>query len=345
MKYGDSTHEDTDMLRAHMRSLVDDVEPRGDALASMLSAVRRRKAPRNRVVTVVGLTVAITAAFLVVLVIAPQAPPQTAPVSVAPNSYVAQPRPGVIAAFDVASGRQIRQLASVSGQSRGSLVADGDKVYTVVSKGNTATIVEVFSNGAQRNVAPSEGMRLPAMMAAGGDMLAYLDRDSVVLSGGSARHRIPVPPGVRVAGLALGHDGRLAILTESAGNVAIYLADTTTTSLSQRKPIRPYGGCGSLAIAWRGSEVAALSPTTCDPVSTVRVATFNPDNGEQVAAGVPFSTGPLNRVQLSADRLGRFLVSDHGARQWIVDGGDVRLLPPACAPDGSCSALPATFWG
>jgi hypothetical protein len=76
---------------------------------------------------------------------------------------------------------------------------------------------------------------------------------------------------------------------------------------------------------------------------------FDPASGEQLGAGVPFDlrAGAVrsDAVALSADRLGRFLVSGAGTRQWLVDGADVQVVPKACSPGGACAATPATFWG
>ena len=347
MRDRDSTPDDVDLLRARFHELVDDVQPQPDALPRLLAAARRRRSPQRGLITVAGATVAATAVFLVALVVSPGKPPQdAAPVSVAPNSYVAQPRPGVIASFDVASGRQLRQLATVAGEPK-ALVADGNRVYSAVSRGPAQSIVEVAPDGTQHAVQQAVDTPSPTVLTAGGGRVAYLEKGAVTVSHGSQKHRIPVPPGTRVLELALAGDGRLAALTESAGGTAINLTDDTASTLAQRKPIRPVGGCAPLAITWSGANVAALSPTACRPGSPVRVATFNPDSGEQVAAGVPFDAGPgpYEGARLSADRLGRFLVSRTGSRQWLVDGGDVRPVPAPCAPDGGCAVLPATFWG
>lgn len=342
------TADDVDLVRAQLHCLVDEVEPRPDSLPRLLAASRRRRAPRRPLIAVAG-AAAIAAAFLVAVVVSPSEPPRmTEPVSTAPNSYIAQAKPGVIASFDVVSGRQLDQVAHVPGTPTGALATDGDRIYTAVSGDTEAGIVEVSADGARR-VVESRGESVE-VLAAGAGRIAYVERDGVVIEQNGAQHRIPARPGLRVIDLALGEDGRLAILAMSdvPGASGIYVVDPAAVSIPERPTIVGLR-CAPWAVSWTGTEVAALSPMDCGSSDEVRIGTFDSGSGEQIGAGVPFEvrSGPLDRtnVRLSTDRLGRFLVSGADTRQWLVDGADVLEVPPACAPDGACAEAPAMFWG
>lgn len=80
----------------------------------------------------------------------------------------------------------------------------------------------------------------------------------------------------------------------------------------------------------------------------MRIATFDPRSGERVAAGAPFRTesdaAAPGEIALSADRLGRFLVSGPGSRRWLVDGSHVRGVASDCSRRG-CAEAPAVLWG
>jgi hypothetical protein len=348
VRYQHDTPDDVDRVRTGLRLLVDDVEPRGDALPRLLAAAHRRKSPRRPLIAASVVAVTATAVFLVALLVFPVGPPRgTEPVSVAPNSYLAQSQPGVIASFDLVSGRQLQEVGRVSGGGSGvGLAADGDRVYTVVARGTERDLVNVSPNGAQVPVAvlPSGGPS-PAL-AAGAGRVAYAAGGAVVVRRGLDQQRIPVPPGLHVVDLALDSDGRLAVLTapDPGGAAGIHVVEPGAASMTERPPIVLAGRCGPMAIAWVGHDVAALRPVDCTS-GRVRVATLDRTSGEQIGAGVPFDAGPADgRVGLSADRLGRFLVSE-GARQWLIDGSDVRTVPPACSPAGGCANEPGVFWG
>jgi hypothetical protein len=351
VSYRDCAREE-DVLRGQLHDLVDDVEPRVDALPHVLAAARRRRSPRRRFVmaSVAAVGVAATAVFLVTVFALPgQVPRGAEPVSVGPNSYLAEAEPGVIASFDVVSGRQLQQVARLSGRSAGVLAADGNHVYTVVVTGSGREIVEVLPNGEQRVVRGLPGDAQSPVLAARAGRVAFLDRDGVVVLRNGAEQRLPVPPGVRVLDLALDPDGRLAVLTApvAPGPRGIHVVEPGAVSMSERPNIVPAGECGPLAIAWSGREVAALHPVDCAS-SRVRIATLDRASGEPIGAGVPFDSAPRrldSGVRLSSDRLGRFLVGAADGRQWLVDGSDVRTVPPACSPSGACATAPGAFWG
>ncbi|QUH01100.1 hypothetical protein HUO13_09950 [Saccharopolyspora erythraea] len=338
----DDTREEA-LLRAQLHRLVDDVEPRGDALPKLLAAARRRRSPRRPLFLAAGAAVAATAVFLVALLSLPSN--RTEPASVQPNSYLAVPGRGVIAAFDVVSGRQVREVATIDGEPAEALATDRERIYAIVATGPHRRIVEISADGGQRVV--TEALLHSPVLAAGGGHVAYLDGPAVVVRGGAER-RLPLPRGERVLDLALASDGRLAVLTTREGSQAglIRIVAPDAVSLTEQPGIAAAGACGPLAIAWSGQELAALRPTDCGS-GRARVTTLDSRSGEQIGAGAPFDTGPFDGedVQLSVDRLGRFLISVAGQRQWLVDGSDVRALPPACAPAGQCAVVPATFWG
>ena len=336
----DGTREE-ELLRAHLHRLVEDVEPRGDSLPRLLASVRRRRSPRRQLVLAAGAAVAATAVFLVALLAFPENR-GTEPASVEPNSYVAAPAPDSIAAFNVVTGQQLGRVATLPGAPVGALATDGERVFAIVAAGPRHQIVESSPRGGQRVLA--EVSPQANLLAAGGGRVAYADRDAVVVRGASER-RLPVPAGEQVIDLALAADGRLAVLTAAEGSRAgvIHLVAPEETSMA--RVIDPHDDCGPLAVTWSGPEVAALRSAGCD-TGRVRVATID-DRGRQIGAGLPFEAGRMDAhdVQLSTDRLGRFLVSVAGDRQWLVDGSDVRQVPPACAPEGGCAAVAATFWG
>jgi hypothetical protein len=338
---------DADLVRAHLSRSVEDVEPRPDALPRLLAATRRRPA-RRPVFKTAGAALAATAAVLVALVVLPEwRPGPPAPVSIRPNSYVAQREPGVLASFDVASGHQLHRLARVSGRPADALAADGQRVYAVARARDGLQIVEVAPNGAKRVVREVPPEARPTALAAGGGRVAYADRDAVVVVLGTRQQRVPLPAGSAVRDLAVGSDGRLAVLTgkpaDDRGELRVLPPGATRMS----EPLA--GGtsdCGPRAVAWSGPDIAALSPVRCGS-PRVRVQILSPE-GSRIGAGTPFETGPAplgEGVRLSADRVGRFLVSAPDSRQWLVDGSGARAVPPACAPDGSCGGGAATFWG
>lgn len=337
--------QDVEELRRGLHALVEDVEPRGDALARVLSARQRRsrRAPRRPLLAAGGLAVAAAAAVVVALVPAQQGQPQRAePVSVAPNSYVAATGSSV-AAFDVLSGQRVRELGELGGPVRGALVADGQQVYARVAAGGGEDVVRISPDGELARVrhlaAPS-----PVLAAAGGNV-AVLEPSGVVISGAGPERRIAVPAGMQVLDLALAPDGRVAVLTAEAGGNRIRVVPPGAAALDQ-PPMPVVGVCGPLAIDFSGADLATLSPLCGGGADgRVRISTLDGATGQPLGAGVPFAAGgpaDAQRVQLSADRLGRFLVSA-GTGQWLVDEAVVRQVPPACAT--TCATTPATFWG
>ena len=336
-------------VRRRLSEAVDGVEPRPDALPRLLSAARRRRSPRRPLIAVVAAgAAAVVAVVATTMQDTGQRQPQ--PVSVAPNSYVAQPRPGVISSFDVGSGEQLHQLARTPAPG-GTLAADRDRVYVAVQRGGEQGIVEIHASGDQRVVEPMSQEHQVNGLAAGGGRVAYATNGVVVVGEGARQRRLPVPPGDTVLDLAVGDDGRVAVLTRSEpGPTQVHVVGAGETQWSERASVPTPGDCGALAIEWTGPELAALSSVDCAVNAKLRVSTFDPGNGEQIGAGVPFVVAPHRidpqGVQLSTDRLGRFLVSASGTPQWLVDGGEVSVLPAPCTKDGdSCAAVPSTLWG
>ncbi|PKW15010.1 hypothetical protein [Saccharopolyspora spinosa] len=343
MNDGNSTG-DVDLLRAQLHRLVEDVEPKPDALPRLLAATRRRRSPRRPLLALVGAVAVAAAAFVVAsLVIPGQQEPE--PVSVQPDSYLAAPAPGVIASFDVRSGRENQEVARVDGADAGVLATDHDRVYTTVSTSDGRRIVEVLLRGGQRVLPGDVGDG--RLLTAGGERVAYLDGNAVVVvQGGGQRQRIAIPPELRVDDLALADDGRLAVLAGQQGSrqSLVLLLAPDATSLAGHVDAVPDATCGPVAIAWSGRDVAALQPVDCGGEQS-RVATYAADSGRKIGAGVPFRTPPLaaGQARLSTDPLGRFLVSTKGKGQWLVDGSMIRPIPPACTDDGACAEGPGVF--
>ncbi|MEV0705501.1 hypothetical protein AB0I53_47375 [Saccharopolyspora sp. NPDC050389] len=342
MKDGNSTR-DVDLLRAQLHQFVEDVEPRPDALPRLLAGVRRRRSPRRPLLAVVGAAAVAAAAFVVAMLAIPgQHDPE--PVSVRPDSYLAAPEPGVIAAFDVLSGREDREVARVEGADTEVLAADHDRIYTVVSTADGRRVVEVNLQGGQR-VLPGE-FGDGRLLTAGGGRVAYLDGNAVVVVRGESRQSIAIPPELRVHDLALAEDGRLAVLAGEQGSrqAVVLLLAPDANSLAGHVEAVPDAACGPVAIAWSGPDVATLQPVDCDG-GQARVATFAANSGRKIGAGVPFRTPPLTagEARLSADPLGRFLVSTGKQGQWLVDGSVIRPIPPACSGAGACAPGPGTF--
>ncbi|QGK69325.1 hypothetical protein GIY23_07090 [Allosaccharopolyspora coralli] len=332
-------------VRRRLADAVDDVEPAPDALPRLLSEVRRRRSPRRPLIAAaVAGAAAVTA---VVVAIVQVGPPRPEPAGVAPNSYVAQPEPGVIATFDVGSGRQLDRIARTPVPG-GTIAADEDRVYVVLQNGAEQGIVEIDAAGEQRIVEPLSEHRDVRAFAAGAGTVAYAGNREVVVGGGGTQRRIAVPPGLDVLDLAVGDDGRIAVLTRSQqGHTQVHVG-SEATELAALPTVPTPGDCGAIAVEWTGTEVAALSPVDCDRGERFRVSTFDPGSGEVVGGGVPFSVAghrvDADSVQLSTDKLGRFLVSASGTPQWLIDGGTVDVLPAPCSED-TCATTPATFWG
>ncbi|MEU6270494.1 hypothetical protein [Saccharopolyspora shandongensis] len=342
MKDGNSTRE-VDLLRVQLHQLVEDVEPSPDALPRLLAGVRRRRSPRRPLIVLVGAAAVAATAFVVAMFALPGRH-DPAPVSVRPDSYLASPEPGVIAAFDVLSGREDREVAHVDGAEPGVLAADNDRIYTMASTADGRRVVEVNPQGGQR-VLPGEAGD-GRLLAAGGGRVAYLDGNAVVVVRGENRQAIAIPPGLRVHDLALADDGRLAVLAgeQDSSRAAVLLFAPDANSLAGHVEAVPDAPCGPVAIAWSGPDVAALEPVDCGG-GQARVATFAADTGRKIGAGVPFRTPRLTagEARLSADPLGRFLVSTGKQGQWLVDGSVIRPIPPACSGAGECAPDPGTF--
>ncbi|WP_243789376.1 hypothetical protein [Saccharopolyspora gloriosae] len=334
-----------DELRSRLHALVDDVEPRGDTLPRLLAARQRRsrRPSRRPLIAAGGVAVAASAVFLVALTVVPGTTPhQAAPVSIAPNSYVAAPDPGTLASFDVLTGQRHEVLADVGGPVRGGLAADGDRVYATVPAAGGSDIVMLGPDRSVRPVAHRTGT--DTALAAGGGRIAYADGDGVTVEGTGQQQRIPLPAGRQALDLAVDHDGTLAVLTSQS---EIHIVAPGNTELGEPMPKSPAGTCPPQALAWADSEVAVLTSAECGnpPAERMRVTTLDRDSGAAIGGGAPFDTGgalTAEQVQLSVDRVGRYLVSVADGRQWLVDGADTRPVAPAC---GGNDCVPATFWG
>ncbi|KAA5826563.1 hypothetical protein F1721_31250 [Saccharopolyspora hirsuta] len=341
MKDGNSTW-DVEVVRAQLHRLVDDVEPSPDALPKMLAAARRRKPSRRPLFAAIGAVAAAAVALVVAVAVLP-GQQQPTPVSAQPNSYLAAPEPGVIASFDIYSGRQNGVLSDIPGADPEVLATDRNRVLAVATTSDGRQLVEVAADGAKHVLpVPVGDARL---LTAGGGRIAYQDGDSVVVLRGE-QQRIALPAGMRVDDLALSDDGRLALLAAEPGRdrASVLVLAPEATSLADHVEATS-DACGPVAIAWSGHDVAALEPPACG-AGQARVATFAANSGRKLGAGVPFRTPELTAgtARLSADPLGRFLVSTDGRGQWLVDGSEVRPLPPACTTSGACASGPGTFW-
>ncbi|MFC7342097.1 hypothetical protein [Saccharopolyspora griseoalba] len=331
--------EDVELVRAQLHRLVDDVEPAPDALPRLLSAARRRSA-RRRVPVLVGVSAALACAAFVGLALGLFAQSRSTPVAVQPDSYVAAAQPGVIAAFDVRTGRQKAEVARVRGADGSDLATDSGRVFTSVSTPRGRRVVEIAPDGERRTIAEVADGRA---LTAGGGRVAYVDgANHVVTLGAGGRRELPLD-GMAVLDLALADDGELALLVERAGTRDVLVAGPGATTLDGSRELRVVAPCGPLAIAWRADSVAAVEPD-CS-MRRARVATYDAAAGRKLAAGQAFDTPPLapDGLDLSADELGRFLVSAADRGQWLVDGTQVRRIPPACDPEGHCADGSATF--
>lgn len=328
---------DTELVRARLQRAVADVEPAPDSLPRLLAAARRRRAPYRRPTFLVVAAAVVVAVFVGVAVGFQTPTPQ--PVSVRPGNYVAAVGAGVIASFDVASGRRQGELARIAGGEVTELAGDQGRVFAVVSTSEGDRVVEVTAGG-QRPLADVRGGRA---LTANGGRVAYADGDRVVVWTGGARRDLPTP-GLRVLDLALSGDGRLALLAERGGPAELLLTGPDPATVDGARPV-PTGSCAPLAITGSGQGIAALEAADCTVPGRARVATYAADSGRKLAAGVPFTTPPFapDRVGLSADPQGRALVSIPGRAQWLVDGPEVLPLPLPCATTEPCPALPATF--
>ncbi len=334
--------DDVHMVRNLLRDLVDDVEERPDALARMLATTRRRHSRRRPVLSVGALAAVTAAVFLVALFVIPDgpvSPPQPQPVDLAPNEYVAQPDPGALDVFDVSTGHEVRSLARLHTERAGALAVDGNRVYAVTTTGGRDGILEARDGTAPQQVEPP-GTPITALTAAAG-MIAYSRDGSVTVARDGGQQHLAVPEAGPVLDLALGPDGRLAVLTRQG--IQVIPAGPGTGNATPRMLSLSTGGCAPIAVAWSEGQLAALQQVRCEPAAPVRIARVDPAKGELVGGGVPFDVGVPGQVRLSTDRLGRLLVSKSGGQQWLVDGTDVRPVPPACTQAGRCAAAPGVF--
>ncbi|MER7011551.1 hypothetical protein ABT324_09010 [Saccharopolyspora sp. NPDC000359] len=342
MKDGNSTW-DVEVVRTQLHRLVDDVEPSPDALPKVLAAARRRKPSRRPLFAAVGAVAAAAVALVVAVAVLP-GQQQPTPVSVQPNSYLAAPEPGVIASFDIYSGRQNGVLSDIPGADPEVLATDRHRVLAVTTTSGGRQLVEVAADGAKQVLpVPIGDARL---LTAGGGQVAYQDGDAVVVLRGEQQQRIALPPGMRVDDLALSDSGQLALLATEPGRdqASVLVLAAGANSLTDHVEAAS-DGCSPVAIAWTRGDIAALEPPACG-AGQARVATYATDSGRKLGAGVPFQAPELTAgtARLSADPLGRFLVSTDGRGQWLVDGSAVRPLPPSCASSGVCTSGPGTFW-
>ncbi|MFR9729443.1 hypothetical protein ACL03H_09455 [Saccharopolyspora sp. MS10] len=345
MKDPDET-QDVEKLRRGLHALVDEVEPRGDALPRLLAARQRRsrRPSRRPLLTAAGVGVAASAVLLVALSVVPGASDRRAePVSVAPGSYVAAPEPDTLASFDVLTGERRELLAELDAPVRGGLAADGNRVYATVATAGGSEVVVVGPDRIARPLAHRDGAE--TALAAGGGRVAYADRDGVVVEGAGQPRRIATP-GRQVLDLAVDDAGRLAVLTSDS---RIHVLAPGAAELGPPVEVPPVAACAPAALAWTDGDVAVLTAAECgsSPSSRMRITAVDGDSGAAIGGGVPFETGGAvapDQVQLSVDRVGRYLVSVADGRQWLVDGADVRPVARACT-EGGCASVPATFWG
>ncbi|SFS92933.1 hypothetical protein [Saccharopolyspora flava] len=312
---------DTELVRARLQRAVADVEPAPDALPTLLSAARRRRAPYRRPTFLIVAAAAVVAVFAGVAVSVQTPTPQ--PVSVRPGDYLAAVNGGVIASFDVTSGRERTELARIDGGEVTDLAGDADRVYAAVSTADGGRVVEVAAGGQRQLAETADGRALTA----NGGRLAYADGDRVVVWAGGARRDLPTP-GLRVLDLALSGDGRLALLAERGGPAELLLTGPEPTTVEGAERV-PTGSCAPLAITGAGRDIAVLEPADCTALDRARVATYAADTGRKIAAGTPFATPQLTAgpVGLSTDVQGRALVAMPGRGQWLVDGAQILPIP------------------
>ncbi|RRO19254.1 hypothetical protein EIL87_03835 [Saccharopolyspora rhizosphaerae] len=326
-----------ELVRARLHRAVADVEPAPDALPTLLAAARRRRAPYRRPTFLVVAAAVVVAVFAGVAVGVQTPDPQ--PVSVRPGNYVAAVEDGVIASFDVATGREQGEVARITGGEVTELAGDRGRVFAAVSTPEGGRVVEVAAEG-QR---PLAAVRGPRALAARGGRVAYAEDDGLVVWSGGTRRVLPTP-GMRVLDLALTDGGRLALLAERGGRSELLLTGPDPATVDGARAVGT-GRCAPLAVTGSGQDIAALEPADCDAPGRARVATYAADSGRKLAAGAPFAMPPVppGEVGLSVDAQGRTLVSAPGAAQWLVDGPDVLPIPLPCATPEPCTTLPATF--
>ncbi|MBE9374616.1 hypothetical protein IQ251_09165 [Saccharopolyspora sp. HNM0983] len=325
-----------ELMRERLHRLADDVDPRPDALPTLLAATRRRHR-RRHVPLLVAVTAAAAVAVLSAVVLVVPGRNAAEPVSVGPDSYLAQPRPGVVAEFDLGSGAHDRRLAEVPAAT-GALAADGERVYAGTADG----IVQLAPDGTGRALPGTDDV--PERISAAGGRVAFPTAGAVAVLHGGARTSVPLPPGLRVQDLALAPDGALAVLAAAPGESAARLY-VLPAGAHDWRPLPDPSGCGPVAVSFSGADVAALQPVSCtDP--RLRVTTLRAEDGRIVGGGAVLpAERPLEpgEAGLSTDALGRHLVSVPGGGQWLVDGAEVRDVPWPCTREGECAPDPGVL--
>lgn len=324
-------------VRDRLHRVAQDVDPRPDALPVLLATTRRRR--RRRHVPLLIAASAAAAVFLAVLVVPGRHSAE--PASVGPDGYVAQPRPGTVAEFDLGSGGHDRQLADVPGAT-GAMAADGEHTYAVSRVAGTGRIVQLGPDGTERVLRGSGDVR--ERVSAAGGRVAFSTGDALAVLHEGTRATIPLPPGLRVRDLAVSQDGALVVLADVDGdsNAALYVRPAEGGAW---QPLPTTLGCGPVAVSFSGPDVAALHPVSCAD-SRLRVSTLRAEDGRIVGGGAVLpARQPLEAgaPRLSTDSLGRHLISipDHG--QWLVDGADVRGVPWPCTREGECASAPGVL--
>ena len=334
-------------LRAQLRRAVEDVEPEPSAFGRVLARARRRRHRRVPVLSAAVAAAAVCGLLGYVLVGLP-AEDEPQPVSVRPNSYVAAAEPGVLAVYGLGDGGRGPDLAQFDGVRPQALAGTAENVYALVS-GAQREILAVSPDGRRLPVARVPETADVSILAARSGRVAYVDRrsagEAVVVVHGGQRQELDVPADSSVRDVALTGDGRVAVLLGTGRSTELRLVDPAAGAVGGPAVSGlDSGQCGPLAVTGSERGVAVLRPAACGS-DEVRVAEVDGASGTVTGAGVPFTAGQLRagRPQLSADRMGRVLVSA-GQRQWLVDGAVIREVPAQCDAE-ECTGRPVTLWG
>lgn len=328
-------------LRTHLSKLVDDVEPKQDALPALIAARRRRRV--RRVATATSAAVVAATALLIALIVPPTSHrgETSMAMGVAPDSYVAQLRPGVLWSVAIDTGDPVRRIARVDAPAR-AMATDGRRSYAALDSGE---VVRVGADGSVGEVysAPTD-QTIRALSAARG-RLAVATGHAIEVISEQSRHRVEVSEAARIVDVALDGSGRLALVThgpESGTAVRVVAPGKTEPAAPLRLSIAE---CAPVRVAWTGTGLAVLHGD-CGATPTMRVATVDVDSGRLIGAGTPFDVGARRSgfdVRISTDSAERMLVSTGRRKQWLVTPAGVRRLPPACGPDGRCARVPAVM--
>ncbi|MHA6798889.1 hypothetical protein [Bounagaea algeriensis] len=334
-------------LRAQLRCAVEDVEPEPSAFDRVLARARKHRHRRVPVLSAAAAVAAVCGLLGYVLAGLP-AEDEPQPVSVRPNSYVAAAESGVLAVYDLADGGRGPDLARFDGSRPEALAGTAENVYALVS-GAQREIIAVSPDGRRRPVARVPDTADPSILAARSGRVAYVDRrsagEAVVVVHGGQRQELEVPAGSSVRDVALTGGGRVAVLLGAGKSTELRVVDPSAGAVhGPAVPGLDSGECGPLAVTGSERGVAVLRPAACGS-GEVRVTEVDGASGAVTGAGVPFTAGGprAGRPQLSADRMGRVLVSA-GQRQWLVDGAVVREVPVECGA-ADCTGRPVTLWG